>query len=271
VESSQWRGFVRVGLPVAIAMSSLLTLLTVVPHWLAAPRFAEAAGVGPSDRATDVPATDHAILGLNEVSPTLQLLAFQPSEGSYLFTVRLSGALSHTQYVISSYHHTDIDYPQHAVTVTTDGAGVASARVWSRCAYEDVLTGYVFAKLVQSGPFEAESNHLDCPALQTVAGFGSHLVADPADDDWVYRPSPPGPGSVRIWVRDAAGRTGLTGTFRIRSTLAGYALPERAGRLRQAERPSGEGMGGLWGTRTWCSEPSWSNPNTRCIPQRASI
>ena len=45
MESSQWRGFVRAGLPVAIAMSSLLALLTVVPLLLAAPRFAEAAGV----------------------------------------------------------------------------------------------------------------------------------------------------------------------------------------------------------------------------------
>jgi hypothetical protein len=227
VESSQWRGFVRVGLPVVIAMASLLALLAVVPHWLAAPRFAEAAGVGPSDRATDRQAAGLAALEPGGISSTLQLLAFQPSEVGYLFTARLSGALSHTQYVISSYHHTDIDYPQHAVTVTTDGAGVASASVWSRCSYQGVLTGSLFAKLVQSGSFEAESNHLDCPALQTVAGFGSHLVADPADDDWVYRPSPPGPGSVRIWVRDAAGRTGLTGTIRIRSTQAGYEIPER--------------------------------------------
>jgi hypothetical protein len=208
-------------------MASLLTLLTVVPHWLAAPRFAEAAGVGPSDRAADGQAVGLAVLESSGISPTLQLLAFQPSEEGYLFAARLSNALSHTQYVISSYHHTDIDYPQHAVTVTTDGAGVASARVWSRCKYQDVPTGYVFASLGQSGVFQAESNHLDCPALQTVAGFGSHLVADPADDDWVYRPSPPGPGSVRIWVRDAAGRAGLTGTVRIRSTQAGYALPER--------------------------------------------
>jgi len=291
-------------------MSSLLALLTVVPHWLAAPRFAEAARVGPSDRAADGPATGHAILGLNEVSPTLQLLAFQPSEEGYLFAARLSNALSHTQYVISSYHHTDIDYPQHAVTVTTDGAGVASARVWSRCMYQGVLTGYVFASLGQSGVFQAESNHLDCPALQTVASFGSHLVADPADDDWVYRPSPPGPGSVRIWVRAAAGRTGLTGTVRIRSTQAGYAPPEQPltdeggglysyvwsiARLPRADDyrvqlTLHDGVGGLsgldafvklsgravwvWGAlgdENLCSGPSWSNSNLRCIPQRASI
>jgi hypothetical protein len=206
---------------------SLLALLTVVPLWLAAPRFAEAAGVGPSDRAADGQAAGLAVLEPGGISPTLQLLAFQPSGGGYLFTARLGGALSHTQYVISSYHHTDIDYPQHAVTVTTDGAGVASARVWSRCTVQVVPTGYVFASLGQSGVFQAESNHLDCPALQTIAGFGSHLVADPADDDWVYRPSPPGPGSVRIWVRAAAGRTGLTGTVRIRSTQVGYALSEQ--------------------------------------------
>jgi hypothetical protein len=227
VESSQWRGFVRVGLPVAIAMLSLLALLAVVPHWLTAPCFAEAAGMGPSDRPAGGQVAGPAVLDSSSTSPTLQLLAFQSSEGGYLFTARLSGALSHTQYVISSYHHTDVDYPQRAVTVTTDGAGVASARVWSRCTYQAVPTGYVFASLGQSGVFQAESNHLDCPALQTVAGFGSHLVADPADDDWVYRPSPSGPGSVRIWVRDAAGRTGLTGTVRIRSTRAGYEIPEQ--------------------------------------------
>lgn len=183
--------------------------------------------MGPSDRAADGQAFGLAALEPGDISPTLQLLAFQPSAGGYLFTTRLSGALSHTQYVISSYHHTDIDYPQHAVTVTTDGAGVASARVWSRCTYQAVPTGYVFVNLGQSGVFQAESNHLDCPALQTVAGFGSHLFGDSSNDDWIYPASPPGADSVRIWVRDAAGRTGLTGALRIRSTQAGYALPEQ--------------------------------------------
>jgi len=225
--SGQWRGLVRVVLPVAIATLSLFTLLTVVPLLLAAPRFAEAAGVGPSDRSADGPAFGLAVLEPGGISPTLQLLAFQPSEGGYLFTARLSEALPRTQYVISSYHHTDIDYPQHAVTVTTDGAGVASARVWSRCTYQAVPTGYVFASLGQSGVFQAESNHLDCPSLQTVSAFGSHLVADQDDDDWVYRPSPPGPDGVRIWVRDSVRRAGLTGTVRIRSTRAGYLLPEQ--------------------------------------------
>ena len=227
MRSSQWRGFVRVALPAAIGVVSFAALLTVVPLLFAEPFLAEAAGAGLSDRAADGPATGHAVPGLNGVSPTLQLVAFQPSDGGYLFTARLSGAVSHTQYVISSYHHTDVDYPQDAVTVTTDGAGVASASVWSRCTVQDVLTGYVFARLEQAGALRAESNRLDCPALQTVAAFGSHLAGDPADDDWVYRLSPPGPDTVRVWVRDGAGRSGLAGTVRVRSAWAGYSLPEQ--------------------------------------------
>jgi uncharacterized repeat protein (TIGR01451 family) len=160
-------------------------------------------------------------------SPTLQLLAFQPSADGYFFTVRLSSALSHTQYVISSYHHTDIEYWQDAVIVTSDSAGVASARVWSRCTVGDILTGTVFVQLEQAGVFQAESNHLDCSSLQIIDDFGSHLVADPINDDWIYRPSPPGPDSIRIWVRDAAGRSELTGTIRIHSTKAGYWLSEQ--------------------------------------------
>jgi len=127
----------------------------------------------------------------------------------------------------SSYHHTDIDYPQDAVTITTDSDGVASARVWSRCKVGDILSGTVFARLEQAGVFQAESNHLACPSLQTVGDFGSHLVADPANDDWIYRPSPPGPDSIRIWVLDAAGRPALTGTIGIRSAEAGYWLPDQ--------------------------------------------
>lgn len=172
----------------------------------------------------DTPPTSQVIL--NSMSPSLQLLGFQPSGDGYLFTVRLGNALSHTQYVITSYHHTDIDYPQSAITVTTDSAGVASARVWSRCRHQGVLTGTVFAQLQQSGMLRARSNQLSCPALRTVGDFGSHLTAQPANDDWIYRPSPPGPDRIRIWVRDAAGQAGLTGAVNIRSA-GGYSLPER--------------------------------------------
>jgi hypothetical protein len=98
--------------------------------------------------------------------------------------------------------------------------------VWSRCTYQSVLTGYVFVKLEQASVFQVESNHLDCPALQTIGEFGSHLTTQPANDDWIYRPSPPGPDSVRIWARDATGQAGLTGTIRILSA-GGYLLPEQ--------------------------------------------
>ena len=222
MKSGPWVSFVRAALPAVAGVLGLVALMTVVPLWSAG-----AAGAGLPGRIDDAPGDCPALLNLSGVSPTLQLLAFQPSEGGYLFTARISGALSHTQYVVSSYHHTDIDYPQHAITVTTDGAGLASARVWSRCTYQDVLTGTVFARLGQSGVFQAESNRLECPSLQTIADFGSHLICDVFNNDWVYRTSPPGPDRVRIWVRDAAGRTGLTGTVRIRSTQAGYELPEQ--------------------------------------------
>lgn len=225
--SSRWRGFTRAALSVIIGTLSFVTLVATMSLLLARSSFVGAVEAESSNRADDLLATSHALPGLNGVSPTLQLLAFQPSESGYLFTVRLSDALSHTQYVVSSYHHTDIDYWQNAVTVTTDSAGVASARVWSRCTYQDTLTGYVFAQSEQASAFQAESNQLDCPNLQTIGDFGSHLVADPTNDDWVYRPSPPGPDRIRIWVLDAAGRTGLTGTIGIRSAEAGYWLPDQ--------------------------------------------
>jgi len=163
----------------------------------------------------------------NNLTHTFQLLAFQPSEDGYLFTARFSELLPHTQYVISSYHHTDIDYWQDAVTVTTDSAGVASAKVWSRCTVSDTLTGTVFARLEQNGLFQTESNHLDCPALQTIEDFGSHLATDASNDDWVYRISPPASDNIGLWVLDAAGRAGLSGTITIRSA-GGYLLDEQA-------------------------------------------
>jgi hypothetical protein len=180
--------------------------------------------------------SSHAIPPSKSASPTLQLLAFQPADEGYLFSLRLGSALSHTQYVITAYHHTDIDYPQQTITVTTGSAGLASARIWSRCTYQDVLTGYVFARLETGGQPQTESNHLACPALQTVGDFGSHLVAASANDDWIYRPAPPGPGQVRIWLRDASGRAGLTGSIRIHpaggsSWLADEALIDAGGGL----------------------------------------
>jgi hypothetical protein len=230
MESSPWRGLARTLLSVGIGLLTFVALLATLQLLLTGLSAREAAAAGPAKRSGsdfDTPSTGQAIPHLNGISPTLQLLAFQPSAGEYLFTVRLSNALVHTQYVITSYHHTDIDYPQRVVTVTTDSAGVASARVWSRCTYQSLLTGTVFAQVGQAGVFRAESNHLDCPALQTVGDFGSHLTTQSANDDWIYRPSPPGPEGVRIWVRDAAGRAGLTGTISIHSPKAGYSLPEQ--------------------------------------------
>jgi len=244
VESSQRHGFTRVALAVVIGVLSFAALLATTPLLLAGPSFAKAVGVGPSDRAGDTLASGQSLPGLNGVSPTLQLLAFQrPPESGYLFTftVRLSSALSHTQYVITSYHHTDTDYWQDTVTVTTDSAGVASARVRSRCEVGDTLSGTVFARLEQAGVFQVASNRMDCSPLQTIADFGSHLADDSDNDDWIYRPSHPGPGSVRIWVRDGAGRAGLTGTIRICSTGAGYELPEQ---------PLGDEESGVY-TYTW--------------------
>lgn len=227
MESSPYLGLTRTILSAVISVLSFAALLTTM-QLLTGLSSTEVTAAGPSDRISShsTPSTSHAIPHLNGLSPTLQLLAFQPSESGYLFTVRLSDALSHTQYTISSHHHTDIDYWQDAITVTTDSAGVASARVWSRCTYQSVLTGYVFAQLEQTGVFQAESNQLDCPALRTIGGFGSHLATQSANNDWIYRPSPPGPDSVRIWVRDAAGQAGLTGTIRILSA-GGYLLPEQ--------------------------------------------
>jgi hypothetical protein len=203
------RRLTRITLPIVIGLLTLVALLATL-HL--AVREVVAAGITGRVGSR---LSGQAIPPSKSASPTLQLLAFQPADEGYLFSVRLSSALSHTQYIITSYHHTDIDYPQQTVTVTTDSAGLASARIWSRCAYQDVLTGYVFARLETGGQPQAESNHLACPALQTVGDFGSHLVAQSANDDWIYRPSPPGPDQVRIWLRDASGRAGLTGTIRI--------------------------------------------------------
>jgi hypothetical protein len=227
MESSQWRRFGRTTWSVIAGLSGVVALLATMSFLLASSSLVKAAGAGASDQVNDRLSASHVLSGPSATSPTLQLFAFQPAESGYLLTVRLGDALSHTQYTISSYHHTDIDYWQNAVTVTTDSDGVASARVWSRCTYQDVLTGYVFAQLEQAGVFQVESNRLDCPSLQTIQDFGSYLVAGPANDDWIYRPSPPGLDHARIWVSNAAGRTGLTGTISIRSTGAGYSLPEQ--------------------------------------------
>jgi hypothetical protein len=213
MHANPWRRLTRIAVPLVVGLLTLGALLATLHLAVGEVVAAGIAGrVGSRLSGQAIPVSKAA-------SPTLQLLAFQPADEGYLFSVRLSSALPHTQYVITAYHHTDIDYPQQTVTVTTDSAGLASARIWSRCAYQDVLTGYVFARLETGGQLQTESNHLTCPALQTVEDFGSHLVAQPANDDWIYRPSPPGPGQVRIWLRDASGRAGLTGTIRIRPAV----------------------------------------------------
>ena len=233
VKSNGFHRSFNVAVPIGIGLLGLAALLL-------ATSFADAAGGEMGDRREDAQANGH-LLPQDGVSPTLQLLAFQPSQDGYLLTVRLDDALPHVQYVISSYHHTDIDYGQDAVTVTADGDGVASAQVWSRYTYQGAPAGYVFARLGREGVLEATSNSLDAASLQAVADFGSHLAADPLNDDWIYRPSPPGADEVRIWVRDAAGRPGLAGTVRVRSAQAGYVLPEQ---------PLIDAGGGLY-TCTW--------------------
>jgi hypothetical protein len=81
--SSQWRGISCVTLSVVIGVLSPLTLLVTI--LLAGPSFAEVEMVEPSSRTDDTVPTGHAVLDLTGISPTLQLLAFQPSESGYLF------------------------------------------------------------------------------------------------------------------------------------------------------------------------------------------
>lgn len=227
MKSNQRCRLTRVALLVAISMLNYIVLLIVLPFLLMKPSFTEAAGTEPLVRAYDRLPINYAIPHSNGISPTLQILAFQRSGIGYLFTVRLSNVLSHTRYVITSYHHTDIDYSQETITVTTDSAGMASAKIWSRCQVGDTLSGYVFARVEQAGIFQAESNQLDCSDLQTIGDFGSHLANNSNNDDWIYRPSPPGSANIRLWVRNAAGGSGLTGTITIRST-GGYLLSEQS-------------------------------------------
>jgi len=228
--SNQWHGWSHVALAAITALLTLVALLTALRLMLSRPVASRAAVVESPDRGGDILVTDRVNPGLNGVSPSLQLLAFQSPTAGYMFTftVRLNGALSYTQYTISAYHHTDIDYWQDAVTVTTDRDGVASARVGSRCKVGDAVSGTVFVNLEYAGGLQAQSNLLACTSLQTIGDFGSYLVADPTNDDWIYRPSPPGSEDIRLWVRDAAGRAGLTGSVSIRSTEAGYWLSEKA-------------------------------------------
>jgi hypothetical protein len=220
-----WYTALRAVAAVIIGLLSCLALIMLL-LLLERPSLVKAAEPAPLNPSHDQLLTEKNIPLLNGISPTLELVAFQPAQDEYLFTVRLRHALSDTQYVITTYHHTDIDYPQRVVTVTTDGAGMASAKIWSRCTYQDVLTGTVFAQLALSGVFQVDSNHLDCPALKTIGDFGSHLIQEPANNDWIYRPSPPGPTTMRVWVRDAQDRSGLTGTIRIDSA-GGYELEEQ--------------------------------------------
>lgn len=267
MKPNQWRKFTVAAFAMALGLLSFVTLLTTIPLLPATPSLVKAAGIAPSNRAVGVSLTDSLHPHSSNIAPTLQLLAFQPSDGEYLFTARLSNGLPHTQYVISAYHHTDIDYLQKVATVTTNSAGVASAKIGSRCTVEGTLTGTVFARLAQADVFQAESNHLGCPDLQTIGDFGSYLGGDSANNDWIYRPSPPGSDDIYLWIRNAAGRAGLTGTISIQSAKAGYQLPAQplldegdglysyvwsiAGRPRaddyRAQLTLGDGAGGLSG------------------------
>ena len=172
MESNQWSKFIHLTWPVLIGILSFVTLLVTMPLLSARPTLAQAGGMASTNPENVTVSTRQVSPAANNIVPTLQLLAFQPSEGEYLFTARLSGGLPDTQYVISSYHHTDIDYLQKAVTVTTDSEGVASAKIWSRCTVANTLTGTVLARLEQAGVSQTASNSLDCPNLQTIGDFG---------------------------------------------------------------------------------------------------
>ncbi|MCP4424533.1 MAG: hypothetical protein GY803_08590 [Chloroflexi bacterium] len=223
MKSYQWQRNGRIIFPIIIGILGVRILLAEMPQTQAAstPEFL----VRYDSRKNYLPPDDPTVSIKNGNVPSLTLFAYQPLEEGYLFTVRLDNAAPSTQYVITSVHHTDADYPQESIMATTDSSGVASAKIWSRCTASDVLTGAVFAQLSQTGEFQTESNRLECPAIQTVGDFGSYLTTDPANDDWIYRPSPPGPDNVQIWIRDGSGRSGLTGTIRILSA-GGYQLAE---------------------------------------------
>lgn len=171
-------------------------------------------------------------LGADEVhcgtgsSPSLTLLAFQPWQTGQLFTVHLNNARPSTRYIITSYHDTDMAYSQESVSLVTDAAGMASGKVWSRCAVDGVKIGTVFVQVSGEGMQQMESNHLDCTSIRDVASFGSHLTTESTNDDWIYRFSPPGQDGIQLWIQDGTGASGLTGTVRIHSASTGYSLEQ---------------------------------------------
>lgn len=144
----------------------------------------------------------------------LELLAFRPSlhfedDGKFLFTVRITDALPHTDYDLKSFHHTDLPYQQEKITVTTDAAGSVSVRITSFCTSPPVggdPVGSVYVELSGGGlSAPVRSNPLECACLRTISDA----------TDFIYRPSPPGADTISLWLEDGAGETGLAGTVTI--------------------------------------------------------
>ena len=147
-------------------------------------------------------------------TPQIDLLSWEGTEDPFWFTFRVFGATPLSTYTVTTFHHTDIPYPQATFTVTTDAAGLASGRVWSACTHNDAFTGTVRINLGQNGTELAESTNLDCQQLSGVADLGSNLAANNAEISWIYKP---GAGDVEIWLADRDGRSNLTGRVRFLS------------------------------------------------------
>ncbi len=153
-----------------------------------------------------------------EALPQIDILSWEGEENPFWFTVRLSQATPNTIYTFTTNHHTDRNYVQDNITITTDSIGVASARMWSACMYQNAFTGTVHARLGLNGVELANSSDLDCLNLSGIAGFGSHLVQDTSENTWIYNSSA---GDIEFWIEDRDGRSGLTGTGRLLSE-SGY-------------------------------------------------
>ena len=84
--------------------------------------------------------------------PTLTLLTTERIDNTFWVTVRLSHGSPHTQYEVTTVHHTDIPYAQQSIALMTNGQGIASARMWTGCLVGETLSGTIFAVI---GPHNA--------------------------------------------------------------------------------------------------------------------
>jgi len=163
-------------------------------------------------------ATNSAIVTI-DAAPSLQLLSYDAKAGdsSGNFIARVKDANPNTEYDITIYHHTDINYLQDSKIVTTDSAGTASARLWSRCYGATNPTYFVVAELSRDG-LVAESNRLYCSKLIGIAATDTEDKNNQGNDDEIYYIGQ----EIKIWAQDKDSQTNLTGTISISSITAGY-------------------------------------------------